>query len=314
MSVTEKGKIWELRNSLWILWTFVFMLNYVAFFWIGAKAKYKAWTLFGYMYLVLSIGVAVLSAELTQFKDLLLAISTISWPVSIVHAFLIRKAYLIRREFVLENIWMQKENEELRNRIRNQASNQLKINVLPMNEMPAVQQTVNTVPMNATPVYTAPWDAVPVNATPWNATPVNATPWDAVPVNATPVNTSSVYTAPVNVAPVNVAPWNVAPVNTAPVNTVTAAAGKYGAPMLNLNTCTEQELASLPGIGVVRAKKAIMIRYEKGGFASFNDFVQSLNIEPHFAIQIEKLAVTSGTAQTVKAASESATRGRVIDI
>ena len=79
------------------------------------------------------------------------------------------------------------------------------------------------------------------------------------------------------------------------------------APLLDLNRCTEQQLAALPGVGIVLAKKAVRLRDEKGGFESPKDFAAALELKPHFAAQIE----TSCTA-TRTAAPRSG--GRVLDI
>jgi len=83
-----------------------------------------------------------------------------------------------------------------------------------------------------------------------------------------------------------------------------------GAPV-DLNTCTEQQLADLPGVGVVLAKKAMNMRTETGGFISTSDFNEKLNLMPHFASQIEKVAYVSPVTPLE---TNSGNAGRVIDI
>lgn len=83
-------------------------------------------------------------------------------------------------------------------------------------------------------------------------------------------------------APVPKPAVNPAPQNTAPVD---------------INRCTQSELMSLPGIGVVQAKKAMEYREQNGGFQSLDEFVEVLQIKPHFAVQIFSRATVSQVTQ-----------------
>lgn len=80
---------------------------------------------------------------------------------------------------------------------------------------------------------------------------------------------------------------------------------------IDLNTCTEQQLVNLPGVGVVLAKKAMEMRAETGGFVSTADFNEKLKLMPHFATQIEKVAFVSPVTPPE---TNSKNAGRVIDI
>jgi len=80
---------------------------------------------------------------------------------------------------------------------------------------------------------------------------------------------------------------------------------------LNLNSASEQELATLPGVSVALAKRAISLKESNGEFTSPQDFCKRLGIMPHFAVQIEEIStVDFSLAQS----STSANTGRVIDI
>jgi len=133
LSITKKGKAWEYFNSLWIIWTFLIPFGFVAFFKIGSKAKYKIWTLFGYIYLFLGVSCLFLTSiakrfESTLFGTLLSLFIVFSWITPIIHAFLVKKAYLVRREFVLENNISILSNEEFREKIRKKAYSELQSN------------------------------------------------------------------------------------------------------------------------------------------------------------------------------------------
>ncbi|ANU09680.1 hypothetical protein BBH88_04895 [Planococcus antarcticus DSM 14505] len=92
-SLTSKGKAWEYRNSLWILWTLLTLgfLNYVSFFYISRKVKQKKWFRAGIVYSIFFILFALAEGAFT-------GIFIISWLVSIFHVFKIRTEYLLRLE------------------------------------------------------------------------------------------------------------------------------------------------------------------------------------------------------------------------
>ena len=53
MSVTAKGRDWEFLHSLWIGWTFTLgLFNWIAFIYIGIRAKQRKWILWGVLYFV----------------------------------------------------------------------------------------------------------------------------------------------------------------------------------------------------------------------------------------------------------------------
>lgn len=59
--------------------------------------------------------------------------------------------------------------------------------------------------------------------------------------------------------------------------------------LVNINGCSEEELAALPGIGIIKAKQIVLLREQKNGFISFKEFVLSAQIQPHHAVQLENL-------------------------
>lgn len=48
--------------------------------------------------------------------------------------------------------------------------------------------------------------------------------------------------------------------------------------IIDINSCSESELATVPGIGLILAKKAVALRDASGGFNSLSDFFDALNI------------------------------------
>ncbi|GIO85684.1 hypothetical protein J25TS5_26160 [Paenibacillus faecis] len=67
-----------------------------------------------------------------------------------------------------------------------------------------------------------------------------------------------------------------------PLQDSTAAAGR-----IDVNTATEAELAGIPQIGIILAKKIVLKRQEIGGFESFDHFISVMGItrQPNHAIE-----------------------------
>jgi DNA uptake protein ComE-like DNA-binding protein len=59
--------------------------------------------------------------------------------------------------------------------------------------------------------------------------------------------------------------------------------------LLDLNQATETELAQLPGIGPIFAKRAVRIRTERGGFRSVDELTGALNLSPRIAARIKEV-------------------------
>jgi hypothetical protein len=83
---------WWWRHSLWICWTFTLgFMNWLAFVYVGVRARHTPWTLFGFAYLlpliltILAVGTPLLQAAIVL--QLLVAAG------SVVHAFYIRPYY-----------------------------------------------------------------------------------------------------------------------------------------------------------------------------------------------------------------------------
>jgi hypothetical protein len=88
---------------------------------------------------------------------------------------------------------------------------------------------------------------------------------------------------------------------------------------INLNTATEQEIAAIPNIGAMLAKRAIELREQNGDFLSVRDFSHRLGLMPHIAVQTESFAFAEcseyGEVGALSAPQDTKTKvGRVIDV
>jgi len=242
MSITNKGKAWELRNSLWLLWSASFFFAFIPFFWIGVRAKQRKWILFGCLYLVLCFALPMASVEETLVNaavgDIGIFASLGFIIVAIVHAFLARREYLILRAAIID------ERE--------------------------------------------------AGATLYAQTYGQDVAWNA------PASNSSVASNVVQSV-----------IDSPPVLEDSHAETLIVPEKIDLNNCTEQHFASLPGVSIALAKQAVLMRSEIGSFSSVKDFCSRLDLMPHFAVQIERLAYV---APVVVPKNMQAKPGRVIDI
>ncbi len=81
---------------------------------------------------------------------------------------------------------------------------------------------------------------------------------------------------------------------------------------LNLNLCSEEQLAKLPGVGPILAKKAITIRDLRGKFNSMEEFEEAIGISPHVLKKLRPLLVFDKQKTDPKPKKE--TEGRLVDV
>ncbi|MDP4144458.1 MAG: hypothetical protein Q8936_08260 [Bacillota bacterium] len=106
MAVTNKGTSWEVKKSLWIILSFILFLNGIGIFYAGLKVKAKKWITYGIVYTAIGwitfplVGSIGNNIRYVFIADMALGTYLISFFVSIIHSFLIRKEYLIRAEII----------------------------------------------------------------------------------------------------------------------------------------------------------------------------------------------------------------------
>lgn len=119
---TDRGKSWEMKNSWWVLLTFVpfGIISFIAFLYTGSKVKNQRWRLYGFVYLaVLIIAFAIAVTGIGA------AVALTLWIVTIIHAFKIRPAYLVQLD-VLKNNEQQMANQEI-TKLREEAEAKFKV-------------------------------------------------------------------------------------------------------------------------------------------------------------------------------------------
>lgn len=101
MSITNRGKKWELLNSWWVLLSF-FILGFISLIYIGYKAKVKRWKILSIIYFFLT-WVYMLSLDVSNLPSIFAYIPMLTYVSGIVYCFVVREEYLIRRDFYLSN-------------------------------------------------------------------------------------------------------------------------------------------------------------------------------------------------------------------
>lgn len=81
---------------------------------------------------------------------------------------------------------------------------------------------------------------------------------------------------------------------------------------IDINSCGESDFASLPGVSIVMAKRAISYREEHHGFFSIEEFFDTIQLKPHFIVQIQDMVECK--AFNNQAISEDYSTGRKLDL
>lgn len=100
LAVTDRGKRWEIINSIIVLPTFFLgFFNWFTFLYCGWLVKCKKWMYYGMLYAL----PLILTIIMGKFTDLTFYGVIISGIISIVHVFKIREEYLIRYDRMLKS-------------------------------------------------------------------------------------------------------------------------------------------------------------------------------------------------------------------
>lgn len=99
---TSKGTKWKLLHSLWIGWTFLLgFFSWLAFAYIGIRVRHSRWLLWAALYAAPLIIFAVITSNTSQrWANITLNATVVLGVVSVVHALLVRKEYLLRLDLI----------------------------------------------------------------------------------------------------------------------------------------------------------------------------------------------------------------------
>lgn len=82
---------------------------------------------------------------------------------------------------------------------------------------------------------------------------------------------------------------------------------------IDINSANEDELSSLQGLTIVDAKKAISYRDEHNGFNNMDEFFDCINAKPHIIVALEKQLIV-GEYKAVKPSKTDNSGKRMLDL
>lgn len=82
---------------------------------------------------------------------------------------------------------------------------------------------------------------------------------------------------------------------------------------IDINTATAADIAILPGINIVKAKKIIEYRDKQGLFKTEEDFFKQANVKEHFIEKIKSMIIVTQPEQTNHNEDEEE-QGRIVDL
>lgn len=81
---------------------------------------------------------------------------------------------------------------------------------------------------------------------------------------------------------------------------------------IDVNQASASQLALLPGINIVMAKKVVEYRDTNGLFSSEEDFIKAANVKEHFIPKIKTMIII-GTPEAPKKSNDDEDQGRIVD-
>jgi DNA uptake protein ComE-like DNA-binding protein len=82
--------------------------------------------------------------------------------------------------------------------------------------------------------------------------------------------------------------------------------------IIDVNSCDESDLISLPGVSIVLAKRVLSYRKEHDGFSSIEEFFDTMQLKPHFVVQIQSMVECKPIDKHVSTKENST--GRKLDL
>lgn len=274
---------WRRRHSVYTLWAILFGFGFISLFYAGARAKKTQWMAWGAAYGVIVIGALAIGGSLSPKDpdaptplgvDLVYGAWVVIWIVSAVHVFRVRKEWL---------------------RWKASAAGRPQWYETPAasaNPTPAADLTGIGLD-DPTSDYLAP--APPASV----VTPATLPPPATGPRRRLPPPPTS--------PPSRSADRPLPPPPSAPSR---PPAPEAGPELIDLNTATVDEIASLPGVGVAAAHRIIEERNRRGGFESVDEAAVAAKLQPHVRSRLQQGAVVSERQQPRR----RGTAGRIVDI
>lgn len=257
--VTNRSLLWELTNSIWIIFSFIGLVC-VSFFIIGSKARQKKWTRWGFIYAAAFIFVFISFSIPNQLiANIGGTVFFVSYFGGILHCFAVRNKYLVCRDIIVNANLDTKAKKDFRDQMLKEYEDQGIISSSDRRRsemMDSLKKQASHITKEAKNEKTT------------------------VEKHET-------------------------------VKEETKAAANNNA-VIDINDCSTEDLTSLPGITVIKAKKAETYRNEHNGFSSLDEFYKVIELQPHFMMQLEG-KLTCSPLKKASSSDSKERKGRVLD-
>lgn len=265
MSTTRRGLIWEVLNSWWIILSF-FGFPFLSFFYIGSKTKTKKWKITGLIYLIVYVIslVAMVIVPLGKISTIIVFIWLLILLAGFVHSLLSRKEYLMRRDYILSNGIEDKELQDMKKQIRKEYKGK-----------DFIGSSGNDTHFDSTYHSNMGYRDYETVSNKPEKNPFEGENYDeSIVKNNEDILDKSKY---VSYSKKNKQTNN----NTSNNN------------LININSCSVEELLQLPGVDEQIAQKAVSLREMMGGFNSVQEFIDMTHIDVQYVSQIREKSTIS---------------------
>lgn len=314
MSVPRRSFLWKAVQSWWILLLFTVIGNGVAFLYIGLRTRTWRWVGWSvvYSYPLFLVIFEPDSPGSTMFS-VLSAIMFVVFIASLIHGIAVCGQYLRRLEERQAAAW----EAYLRStgRIAPPGGRD------PVYAAPGPQAARTTDPFRRAPVFTPaqPYgqSAPGIGQAPvFGHSPAAGQPYAAGQAPMAEQSPAIGQWPPSGDEPEFGQAPAAGPSNAGgPVPNISAPPTPqvYEAKPVNVNSASESELAELPGIGAVLAKKAVQYREAARGFRSVDEFFEVLGLKPHAVVRLRPLLTCGPVSDAPSSHPSPPGGGRVVD-
>lgn len=261
MSTTRRGLIWEILNSWWILLS-LFGFSFISFFYIGTKTKTTKWKIIGVVYLLVYIVsiIGILELPFGFLSTLTILIWLLSLLIGLIHSFVVRKEYLIRRDYILTNGIEEKDLDDIRKQVRKEYRGK-----------DFIESSGNDTHFDSTYHSTMGYRDYETVSNKAYEDPFESEYYDESIVK----NNEDILD---NASYVSYSKKN------------NKMESENSSNLININLCSIDELLQLPGVNQQIADKTVSLRQMLGGFNSVQEFIDMMHIDEQYTNQIREKA------------------------
>ena len=313
MPVPRRGFLWKVLQSWWILLLFTIIGNWIAFLYIGLRVRNWRWVGWSVVYsypLIMALIDPPMNTELSVVFALSLLAAVFG---SMFHGFAVCGKYLRLLEERQAAAWETylRSTGGIPGGIRNETQ--------PWSAYPDPQAT-GTVRPDA-PESAGQWAAADQRAVRWQTATGGPLPAHGRTVfpeqplafgQAAFSGQTAVPGQPPGFGQAAAAGGPAAPDSAPPMAPPPIPPGS-GAKVVDVNSAPESEIAALPGVGAILAKKACQHRESNGGFRSVDEFFHVLGLKPHAIERIRPLVTVGSPSPDSPPPFSPPSGGRVVD-